>query len=197
MLAVSPPDPAPRPGGLSRSGLREKLRAATASAHRALDARLSAIDLTSLDGYRHFLEVSAAALLPIEEALERSGVLELFADWPQRSRREAIVADLVCLGGTANPLPPMTTINRQQIWGTMYVLEGSRLGARYLLRQVADCTEPQIAAATSYLRHGDGLRLWPTFLERLEHEEVTPDGEADMMSAAQRAFAMFARAVRA
>ena len=196
MLAVSPPDRAAR-GDLSPSGLREKLKAATASAHRALDARLSAFDLTTIDGYRRFLEASAAALLPLETALERSGVSDLLADWPQRSRRAAIASDLAGIGGVANPLPPMTAINRQQMWGTVYVLEGSRLGARYLLREVANAAEPQIAAATSYLRHGNGLPLWRTFLEQLEREEVTPEGEADMISGAQRAFAMFARAAEA
>jgi heme oxygenase (biliverdin-IX-beta and delta-forming) len=197
MLAVASPDHAARAGDLSPSGLREKLKAATASAHRALDARLSAFDLTSLDGYRRFLEASAAALLPLETALERSGISDLLADWPQRTRRGAIASDLACVGGIANPLPSMTALNRRQMWGTVYVLEGSRLGARYLLREVAGCAEPQIAAATSYLRHGNGLPLWRTFLELLGREEVTPDGEADMISGAQRAFAMFARAAGA
>ena len=197
MLAVAPPDHAAREGALSPAGLREKLKAATALAHRALDARFSTFDLTSLDGYRRFLEASAAALLPLEAALERAGASELFSDWPHRARGEAIVADLKGLGGAIHPFHSVITLSRQEMWGVMYVLEGSRLGAKYLLRTLAACAEPQIAAATRYLRHGDGQPLWRMFLERLECESVTPDGETEMISGAQRAFAMFAKAAEA
>ena len=84
-------------------GLREKLKRATSSAHRALDARLSRFDLASLEGYRRFLEANAAALLPLEAALERAGVARIFCDWPQRSRRTTILADLKHLGSRLQP----------------------------------------------------------------------------------------------
>ena len=48
-----------------------------------------------------------------------------------------------------------------------------------------------IAGATSYLAHGAGERLWPTFLEALERQSVTPDAEADVIAGAQLAFATF------
>jgi heme oxygenase (biliverdin-IX-beta and delta-forming) len=197
MLAAAPPDNAVRVGDLSRCGLREKLKAATASAHRALDARFGAFDLTSMAGYRRFLEASASALLPIEAALERAGIADLFSDWPQRSRRTAIVADLDRIGGVIDPLPPVLPMNRHEMLGTMYVLEGSRLGAKYLMRAVTGCGEPRMVAATNYLAHGDGLPLWRTFLETLEREGVAPDGEVEVIAGAQRAFAMFARAAGA
>lgn len=181
-------------GDFSPNGLREKLKTATSGAHRALDARLGTFELTSIAGYRPFLEANAAALLPLETSLERSGIVDLFTDWPQRSRRAAMAIDLDCIGGAANPLPPIAPMNRREMLGVMYVLEGSRLGAKYLLRTVAGCDEPQIVAATNYLRHGNGLPLWRTFLERLEREPVTPDGEAEVIACAERAFAMFARA---
>ena len=154
MLAATPPDHAIGVRANALFGLRERLKAATTDAHRALDARFGAFDLTSVAGYRRFLEASAAALLPLETTLERSGVARLFSDWPQRSRRTAIVADLDCIGGVVNPLASLATMSREQVFGAMYVLEGSRLGARYLLRAIAGCGQPQIEAATRYLRHG-------------------------------------------
>ena len=197
MLAVTPPDNAIGVRAISPSGLRERLRAATADAHQALDARFGAFDLTSIAGYCRFLEASAAALLPLETALERSGVARLFSDWPQRSRRTTLLADLDCIGGVANPLPSPAAMSRHEMLGAMYVLEGSRLGAKYLLRAVAGCSQPQIEAATRYLRHGSGLPLWQLFLERLEREPVTPDGEAGTIEGARRAFAMFTKAAGA
>jgi heme oxygenase len=197
MLTASLPDKAAHAGEPSPIGLREKLKAATALAHRSLDACFAAFDLTSLDGYRRFLEASAAALLPLEAALERSGVADVFADWPQRSRSAAIAVDIDRLGGTTRSFRCVITLSRLEMWGVMYVLEGSRLGAKYLLRDIAGCGEPQIAAATRYLRHGDGQPMWRSFLDRLEREQVAPDEEAEMISGAQRAFAMFARAAGA
>jgi heme oxygenase len=177
--------------------MREKLKMATDAAHRALDTRLGAFDLTSVSGYRRFLEANAAALLPLEAALERSGVVHLFADWSQRSRRVAITADLDRIGGASHPLPSMASMSRQEMLGAMYVLEGSRLGAKYLLREVAGSREPKIVAATRYLRHGSGLPLWRTFLDALEREAVTGENEVEMIGSAQRAFAMFAKAAGA
>jgi heme oxygenase len=196
MLAVAPPD-AVRVGEFSPSTLREKLKRAIASAHSDLDARFGTYRLTSVDGYRRFLEASAAALLPLEAALEHAGVADRFPDWSQRTRRAAIMADLEQIGGAVHSLPAIAALSHNEMLGTMYVLEGSRLGAKYLLRVVADCGEPLIAAATGYLRHGNGLPLWRTFLAKLESEPVTQGDEAEIASGATVAFAAFARAAGA
>ncbi|WP_312016944.1 biliverdin-producing heme oxygenase [Bradyrhizobium jicamae] len=177
--------------------MRERLKHAIAHAHRDLDARYAAYRLTSVDGYCRFLEASAAALLPLEAALDRAGVADLFLDWPRRLRRAAITADLDRIGGVAHPLQSPALLGRNGVLGTMYVLEGSRLGAKYLLRTIADCGEPRIAAATRYLSHGSGQPLWRTFLARLESEQVTPNDEVEIISGAQSAFDMFARAAGA
>jgi heme oxygenase len=194
MLSDAPPDNAALAGGVSLPGLRGKLKAATEAAHYALDARFASYDLTSLNGYRRFLEANAAALLPLETALENSGVADVFADWPERSRRAAMEADLEAMDGSVKPLPDVALMSRAEMLGTMYVLEGSRLGAKYMMRHFASCQEPRIVSATNYLRHGDGLPLWRTFLDVLEREPMTTQGEAETLSGAERAFAMFAKA---
>jgi heme oxygenase len=175
-------------------GLRSRLKEATAEAHRDLDTQLSGFDLASLDGYRRFLEANAAALWPVEDALEAAGVATVFADWPQRSRRAAMMADLVRVSGTLNPLAPLPALNRNGVFGALYVLEGSRLGAKYLLRSVAHAADPAIVSATAYLSHGAGQHFWPSFLAALEQEPATPEDEAEMINAAELAFSVFARA---
>jgi heme oxygenase len=174
--------------------LRDKLKQATASAHRSLDARLTGFDLTHIIGYRRFLEANAAALLPLEAALEDANVSSIFPDWSQRSRRAAILSDLDALDGAAHSLCEVAPLGRNAVLGAMYVLEGSRLGATYLMRAIAAGCAPQIAPATRYLGHGAGLRLWPTFLQRLEGEPATPRDEADIIAGAHLAFAMFTEA---
>ena len=177
-----------------QGGLRDRLREATASAHHELDAQFAAFDLTARNDYRRFLEASAAALLPLEAALERAGVDRLFSDWPKRSRRDAITTDLVRLGGTIHPMGEVAPLSHNGLLGTMYVLEGSRLGAKYLLRMMSRSTDPLIAEARAYLSHGAGQPLWRSFLARLECEAVDSEAETEAIAGARQAFAMFAEA---
>jgi heme oxygenase (biliverdin-IX-beta and delta-forming) len=193
MLAAALPDDV-TVVGREASGLRAKLRQSTAAAHRRLDAGFSAFDLTSLQGYRRFLEASAAALLPLETALDEGGIDALFPDWPQRSRRAAIISDLDRLDTTARPLCRVAPLERDGLLGVMYVLEGSRLGAKFLLRTIAERGDARIKAATDYLRHGADKPLWQDFVHRLEGEPVTAADEAAIIRGARGAFAMFAEA---
>ena len=179
---------------VSRSsfGLRERLRDATSAAHRALDAQLSAFDLTVFSGYRRFLQASAGALLPLEAALIEAGVARMFPDWPERARSAAIAADLGRLDSAVQATVSVPPLTRSGVLGTMYVLEGSRLGAKFLLKAVADAADPRIGGATAYLRHGTGRRLWQTFLSKLETGDTYDEDEA--ICAASGAFAAFERA---
>ncbi|QOZ67087.1 heme oxygenase [Bradyrhizobium arachidis] len=178
--------------GRSFSGLRERLRDSTASAHRELDAQLSAFDLTVFSGYRRFLQASAAALLPLETALVEAGIARLFPDWPERSRSAAIVADLGRLGSAVPFTVSVPALTRSGMLGTMYVLEGSRLGAKFLLKTVADAADPRLGEAAAYLNHGTGKRLWQSFLAKLASEEGCEEDEA--IDFARIAFAAFERA---
>jgi heme oxygenase len=186
------------PHASTKAGIRNKLKAATAAAHHRIDERLSVLDLTDTEHYRRFLQANAAALLPLETALEQAGVAAMFEDWASRARSAAITADLGRLGTTAVPLPPPAEpLDRCGMLGTLYVLEGSRLGAAYLVRIVAASPDPRVRAATHYLRHGASQGLWRSFLARLEREAFSAEDEHRMIVSAQQAFAMFAKAVAA
>jgi len=178
--------------GRSLPGLRERLRDATAAAHRELDAQMSAFDLTVLSGYRRFLEASAGALLPLEAALVDAGVARRFPDWPERARSAAVAADLDRLGRKAHATVSVPPLTQSGVIGTVYVLEGSRLGAKFLLKAVADAADPRMGQATAYLSHGTGKRLWQSFLAKLAGEEACDEDEA--IAAARSAFAAFERA---
>ncbi|MCS3761391.1 heme oxygenase [Bradyrhizobium centrosematis] len=167
------------------------MRDATAAAHRELDAQLSSFDLTVLTGYRRFLQASAGALLPLEAALVAAGVTDIFPDWPERARSAAIAADLGRLGSAAPSPVSVLPLTPGGLLGTMYVLEGSRLGAKFLLKEVAEAADPRISAATLYLRHGTGKRLWQSFLAKLESEACD---EVEVIAAARMAFAAFEQA---
>jgi len=95
-------------------GLRNNLRQSTAAAHRRLDTQFSGFHLTSLAGYRRFLEASAAALLPLEAALVQADVARHFPDWPERSRSAAIASDILRIDGAVRPLCGVRAAQSQQ-----------------------------------------------------------------------------------
>ena len=174
--------------------LRDKLKQATTSAHRSLDARLTSFDLTNIDGYRRFLEANAAALLPLETALEDAGVSSLFPDWPERSRRAAILSDLGRVDGAVHPLRDVAPLDRNAMLGTMYVLEGSRLGAKYLLRMMPQAAIPRSRRRRAISATARACRYGGAFFRRWSDQPVTPQDEAAIIAGAHLAFAMFAEA---
>jgi heme oxygenase len=176
--------------------LRDELRAATAELHEEIDRCFENYDLATLRGYRAFLEASAEALIPVEQALQRADIERLFPDWQARRRRNAIVADLESLGGTCAMLPEMEIRDFGSMLGAMYVLEGSRLGAKALLRVVAESPDPRVRQATAYLAHGERQQLWQRFLCALQrHSEHLTDTHSAIATARQ-VFALFGQAAR-
>ncbi len=174
-----------------RARLRNRLRTATAEAHWKLDEKLGRFDLTRPAGYRQFLEANAAALLPLEDTLLASGVVEEFPDWPQRSRTAAILADLSQLGGDARPLQSAPQFSLETMLGTLYVLESSRLGAAVLLRTVEGSPDPLVASTTAFLSHGLHQGLWQSFLKRMESHAPALNGDAGVVAGALQTLALF------
>lgn len=177
----------------SAAGLRLCLRSVTAEAHNRLNARFTGLDLTSLAGYRQFLEANAAALLPLEMALVHARVGRIFPDWEERSRQMAILDDLARTGGRFAPLPLPGPLDFGGVLGAMYVLENTRLGLRVLLNTVTRSTDADVLHATAYLRHGAGHNFWQGFLDVLESHSATLH-EQSAIDGAVRAYEMFERA---
>lgn len=192
-LATKPATP-PARNTVQTPVLRTILKEATAEHHARLDAQLATFDLHELAGYRRFLEANAAALLPLEGALVASSVQDVLPDWDRHARSRAILADLAAVGGAAQPLDPPVLGSSAAVLGTLYVLEGSRLGAAYLVKHVRRAADPRIICATAYLAHGAGQHLWQSFLTLLERhaDELADDGE--LIRGARRAFDLFAKA---
>lgn len=143
--------------------MRWRLREATAAAHERVDAAFSRFAWTSRAGYARFLAAQAAALLPLEAALGAGAAPGLEIGWDARRRGPALLADLAALGAVAPAgeiLAPI--VQPATALGTIYVLEGSRLGGSLIKRSLP----PQFPA--SFLAPGpaDGWRLLLGALER-------------------------------
>ncbi|MFN4283690.1 MAG: biliverdin-producing heme oxygenase [Alphaproteobacteria bacterium] len=169
------------------------LRSETRALHERAESAFARFDLTGAQGYGDFLQAQAAALLPLEAALDDAGAARLLPDWPARRRAPDLSADLAALGrASPPPLPTPAFANDGEAMGALYVLEGSKLGARHLLARLADAPPP--SGATRFLAGAERPERqgqWPAFLARLD---AAPYGQADLLTGAARAVAQVERA---
>ncbi|GAA4012988.1 hypothetical protein GCM10022280_08820 [Sphingomonas swuensis] len=182
----------------SVASARWTLRDATTEAHERVDRLFSRFDLARADDYRLFLEAHRAVLPGLEHSLAESNVEEFLPDWPRRRRADSLAADLRDLG-LSDSVEDVTApaLSRASAIGLLYVLEGSRLGGAVLARRVSANDDPRCRAATRYLRHGEGERLWPTFVAALDQVDELRDHLPEMIDSAHRAFAIFEAAADA
>jgi heme oxygenase (biliverdin-IX-beta and delta-forming) len=168
---------------------RTILKQATHDLHTEVDALASRLDLTRRDSYCQFLLASAGPIIGLELALERSGVEASFTDWSYRRRRFALALDLHALELTADAVDARSPLSLSEMFGVLYVLEGSRLGAQILLRRVGQSTDEAVLCARNYLRANEPM-LWVTYLRELENTHAPLDRE-EMIEAARYTFGLF------
>lgn len=175
--------------------LRNFLKRETQALHQRVDDAFSQFRLSDDAGLARFLAAQAGALRPLESALEAGpggGVGRILPDWPDRCRAHLLdrlemeVPDL-----RAKPFRSVA-----QMLGAAYVLEGSRLGARVLLRRVERRDSPIVRLATTFLSHNVEGQRWASFLAALDAfacQECSPEA----LSGALAAFALFERSALA
>lgn len=177
---------------------RNALRAATHGAHEQLDALFSCLDLADPVDYRRFLKVHASVFPSCEATLSASCAADLLPDWPARIRAPSLEDDLwtVGVGAQRGRMQPEAPVEPAAAFGMMYVLEGSRLGGAVLARRVSANPDPLCREATRYLRHGSGLKLWPSFVCKLEAAECVRANLDGAVAGALTTFAQFIDAAR-
>jgi len=171
--------------------VRAALRAATADAHARVDRLFSSLRLDRRDEYGRFLLAQARAHLPLEDALDRGAAPGLPIDWPARRRADRLRADLAELGlgePTCDSVRPLS--DPSAALGTLYVLEGSRLGGAVLRRSI----DPAFPAG--FLSPAPPV-LWRNLLDILEKLISSPDEMQQAAQAALAAFGLFETSARA
>lgn len=165
------------------------LRNGTLALHRRVDEIYSRSDLSCRRDYVDFLTAQAAALFPTEQELERAGADSLLPGWQDSRRSGRLCADLEALGAEVPaPLIAPTFSTAAEIWGGIYVLEGSRLGGALLRRSVA----PDFPVGFLGAAHPRGA--WRSFLLKLNAYLVRRTEIALATAAAQRVFLLFEQA---
>lgn len=177
-----------------------RLREATAHAHETVDAAFGGYDLTDRDGYVRFLSAHAEVMVPLEAALDAAGAESVTPDWGARKRGRLILADLAALG--ASPIPVSAEQgfdmpiageggdNEPMLSGIIYVVEGSRLGGRFLSRQVP------AEFPKSYLDAHQQSGNWAKLLASIDQILYDEGRTETAIDAALATFVLFERAGR-
>lgn len=170
---------------------RFALRAATAAAHRRVDALYAHLNLSLRDHYACFQLGHAAAYLPIEAALIGGDVGRFSTGCSPSRRGDRLRDDLAKLGLTVPPLAVAPDFSSAaERLGGHYVLEGSRLGGAVLVRGVA----PDLP--TAFLAPETGSS-WRAFTALIDTRLSSAAALAKAKSAANAVFSVFERCARA
>ena len=175
---------------LERPGLAAELRAATHEAHERLDRRITAADpFTSRARFGRFVALHYRLFGAVEPLYDDPDVTARLGRLAGLSRRDAAARDLadlqVALPGDARPLP----IRFPEALGWLYVVEGSNLGAAFLLKEAAKLGLDGSFGARHLAGAPEGRGLaWRRFKEALDGAKLS---EAEAAAAAAGAVAAF------
>jgi heme oxygenase (biliverdin-IX-beta and delta-forming) len=188
------PVPANQPFAQNPAASRaiDRLRRETGAAHRELDESLHLIDRLSsmrrranmLAGYHHFHHAAEAAIAPFLAAIAD-------LDFVARRRCQMIADGLGILGQEVS-LDRATSFRistRDEAFGALYVLEGSSLGGRVILKELK-----RRGASLKGLGFLDPYGFntaprWRSFLAILDREVVSGEQQRDAVTGALNAFA--------
>jgi heme oxygenase len=153
------------------------LREKTGDIHRRLEERMDAIErLAHPETRRDLVQRYHQFHLVMEEAMTAGLASAPAGEW---RRTPLIEADLARLDLSPLPCPAMAPLGRGQAIGALYVLEGSSLGGRVILKDLArrgaDC------CGLGFLDpHGDAVASrWREVVDLLEREEAEPSAIVD------------------
>lgn len=174
-------------------GRTKRLKEATREAHERLDKGIMAYDpFANREAYGRFLDMQYrlhSAANPLYRDADLGGLLP---DLAARSRLERVEADLSDLGrdvpDAAQALAPAP--GKGAALGWLYVVEGSNLGAAFLLKASHGLGLGEDFGARHLAGDPNGRGLhWRTFTAALDTIELTPVEEADLIEGAKAAFA--------
>lgn len=125
---------------MHRTSHRQTLRSGTSVSHLQLESVVGS--LRTIDDYARYLRASMAFRAPIERALQTVVWPEMFGAWRPTQIADVLARDLADIGAPqasleSNTETPAVSFDTPALLGTLYVLEGSALGARLLLRDAA------------------------------------------------------------
>lgn len=173
------------------------LKAATLKAHQNLErlpisSNMMLPDVTMAQ-YRHYLEVMYKMVYEVENRYFPK-LNTVFSDLPQRCKSALLYEDLRTIDGNlATAATEIFGNNKKSlsfIAGIIYVIEGSTLGGRYILKNIESQLDFENKAATSFLAgYGPSTgSMWKKFMAELSEYEAVTQSATEIIAGAQYAF---------
>lgn len=144
--------------------------------------------------YRRFIAMNLAAHEAIEPVLAASPLGLMDDGTPETPRLRAARQDArhLNLPETSAARFPLPTPDLAEALGIAYVLEGSRLGAKYMSRAIKrDASGGDTRWPTSYLEASGDARPFTRLLERMAAEPIDEAGIRRAVDAADTTFRFF------
>ncbi|MFT3989044.1 biliverdin-producing heme oxygenase [Aestuariivirga sp.] len=172
---------------MQKDSRRWAMRAHTAHAHAALDAGIGAF--RTLEEYQAYLKSAAAFRIPIERRITAAPWPAGLGAWRPRLIETALLADLADLGlAIEAEIANAAQVEGLGLFGTLYVLEGSALGAQVLYQRAQALGLSETYGARHLAVLGNNVENWRGFLEHLEQAE--PFDLAAALEASSHTFAL-------
>ncbi len=169
---------------------REALTIATREAHRELDDAIRQGEYFSIpERYVSYLQASLNARQALETALREIALVPA----QQYETTAALEQDLQDLGVLPWPKPAPVQLNPASAWGTLYVLQGSSMGALHLRQWAAKIGFTNTHGARHLQLQAERAGGWRDFLARLNAQHFSATDEAACLNGAHGAFSCFKR----
>ncbi|MFJ6325126.1 MULTISPECIES: biliverdin-producing heme oxygenase [unclassified Rhizobium] len=173
-------------------GRRWRLKSATEPHHHRLDALNNQFAMfASVSSYRQYLAATLASRSQLEAMLAAAQIDALVPNWNRIQIVPRLLEDLSDLGGD-DPAWVETTgtvIDSSTVIGTLYVLEGSGLGAAILLKRAIKLGMSATFGARHLAQQAANLSSWREMLHLIETTPI--DDEDRCERAAIAAFDVF------
>lgn len=168
-------------------GNRFILRDATREDHEALDAIVG--PFSSRASYLRYLEGMAHFRARLEPVLDDARYDESFEGWRAGLILPELRRDLADLGGSMPPLGRQfrSAGDRAGLFGMLYVLEGSAIGARLLMKRAAELGYTAAFGARHLAAQTARPESWTRFVRLLD--ALSPQGMEQAVRSARMTFA--------
>ncbi|QHF02022.1 MULTISPECIES: biliverdin-producing heme oxygenase [Pseudomonas syringae group] len=179
-----------------RPALRsQRLNQITHAPHEQLDKAVKAhAPFDTLSSYARFVVAQYLFQAELQSVYNDPALQAIIADLPARCRAEQARADLADLG-IQTPSPVAGAVQQPtlaQALGWLFVSEGSKLGAAFLIkRAVALNLSDSFGARHLGEPAGGRAAGWKTFIKTLDEQPLTADQEAELDQGAVAAFERF------
>lgn len=179
------------------SSRRQRLKEATRSTHDALDRRIMAFNpFASREHYARFVLTQYLLHRDVQALYDDPVLNHRLPLLAQRSRLALAEQDLRDLGvALPEPLeapvfPAGTSTDTATALGWLYTVEGSNLGAAFLLKRVASLGLSGEHGARHLAPHPDGRAAhWRSFVDQFDELVLPADEETRAAAGADAAFA--------